>query len=554
MKKILILITAIIVASCSSDLEKLNQNIKDPATVPGESLFTGAEKNLVDQMVDLNVNINNTKLWSQYLQETTYTDESNYDQVGRNIPGRHWSVLYKDVLKDLDESSKVITATTYTTAEEEALKPNKLAIIEILNVYTYANLVETFGDIPYTEALDIDNLTPKYDDALTVYKDLITRLTAAINNLDVTKGSFGNADKIYDGDVTLWKKFAASLKLRMGIMLSDVDNGLAKTTVEDAVATGVFTSNADNAAYQYLSADPNTNPIYANLVLSGRHDYVAGKTIVDLMSSLGANGDPRLPKYFLKAKSNLGKLASLSTSGTVTTLTFDDPITAWPHIGDEVYNGSDLLGTLSAINTSSIDIENITSSPSVGDDISFKGYIGGEIGSGSSYSNYSHVSDRVKAATEPGIIFDYSEVEFLLAEARARTFAVGGTAKEHYDAAIEASFEFWGLSTTDATSYLGLPDVDYDTQIAASTATTPWKEVIGTQKYLALFNRGMEAWTSIRLLDYPAMATPTEAVSGFPNRYTYPVNEQTLNPTSYQAASAAIGGDLTETKLFWDKY
>jgi hypothetical protein len=486
MKKILILITAIIVASCSSDLEKLNQNIKDPATVPGESLFTGAEKNLVDQMVDLNVNINNTKLWSQYLQETTYTDESNYDQVGRNIPGRHWSVLYKDVLKDLDESSKVITATTYTTAEEEALKPNKLAIIEILNVYTYANLVETFGDIPYTEALDIDNLTPKYDDALTVYKDLITRLTAAINNLDVTKGSFGNADKIYDGDVTLWKKFAASLKLRMGIMLSDVDNGLAKTTVEDAVATGVFTSNADNAAYQYLSADPNTNPIYANLVLSGRHDYVAGQTIIDMMNAIGTTGDPRLPKYF----------APIS-DGT---------------------------------------------------------YVGGEIGSGSSYSNYSHVSDRVKAATEPGIIFDYSEVEFLLAEARARTFAVGGTIKEHYDAAITASFEFWGLSATDAASYLLLPDVDYNTQIAASTATTPWKEVIGTQKYLALFNRGMEAWTSIRLLDYPAMATPTEAVSGFPNRYTYPVNEQTLNPTNYQAASAAIGGDLTETKLFWDKY
>ena len=82
MKKILILVAAIFIASCSDNLENLNQNIKDPATVPGESLFSGAQKALADQVVDLNVNNNNTKLWAQYLQETTYTDESNYDQVG----------------------------------------------------------------------------------------------------------------------------------------------------------------------------------------------------------------------------------------------------------------------------------------------------------------------------------------------------------------------------------------------------------------------------------------------------------------------------------------
>src|SRR5690606_39063450 len=130
MKRLAILNTAMIFASCSGDLENLNENIKDPLAVPGESLFTGAQKSLVDQVVDLNVNNNNTKLWAQYLQETTYTDESNYDQVTRTIPERHWSVLYKDVLKDLDEARKVIEETTYLTAEQEALKPNKLAIIE----------------------------------------------------------------------------------------------------------------------------------------------------------------------------------------------------------------------------------------------------------------------------------------------------------------------------------------------------------------------------------------------------------------------------------------
>ncbi|WP_111708152.1 SusD/RagB family nutrient-binding outer membrane lipoprotein [Lutibacter citreus] len=481
MKKIIILITAIILVSCSDNLEDLNKNIKDPAAVPGESLFTGAQKNLVDQMIDLNVNNNNAKLWAQYLTETTYTDESNYDQTTRSIPDNNWSVLYKDVLKDLDESATVIENTTYTTNELNALKPNKLAIIEILNVFTYSVLIETYGDVPFTEALDIDNLLPKYDDGETTYKALVGKLAAAINDLDPSLESFGNADRIYGGDVMSWKKFAASLKLRMGILLSDIDSQFAKTTVESAVADGVFTSNADNAGFTYLSSDPNTNPIHDNMVLSGRHDYVAGKTIIDMMNSLN---DPRISSYFLP-------------------------------ISDGTYKG-------------------------------------GVIGASSSFSSHSQVTPRVEDAVEPGIILDYAEVEFLLAEAAARNFAVGGTANSHYDNGIKASFEFWQAG--DATAYLTQANVDYTTAIAASTSATPWKEVIGNQKWIALFNRGLEAWTSIRLLDYPIMATPTEPVSGYPMRYLYPVIEQTLNNTNYTSAASTIGGDKAETKLFWDIY
>ena len=519
MKKLAIIITAVIFASCSSELESLNENIKDPLAVPGESLFTGAQKNLVDQVVDLNVNNNNTKLWAQYLQETTYTDESNYDQVTRTIPATHWSVLYKNVLKDLDEAKKVIEATTYTTSELEALKPNKLTIIEILNIYTYGLLVETFGDVPYTEALDIDNLLPKYDDGETVYKDLIGRLTAAIDALDESTESFGSADRIYNGDVAQWKKFAASLKLRMGILLSDVDAAFAKSTVESAVATGVFTSNADNASYEFLGSDPNTNPIYDNLVLSGRKDFVAATTVIDIMQ-------PRSYEY-------------LEDSNEDGEINEDDDRTVVP---GSVTSTDPRMKYYFASN---VDVD-----PSVEQVV----YIGGEIGNTANYASHTHVSAQLEEATFPGIILDYAEVRFLLAEARARTFEVGGTVKEHYDAAITASIIDWGGTEAEATTYLTEPSVDYDSAIAASTAATPWKEVIGTQKWIALYNRGLEAWTSIRLLDYPLMATPAEAVSGFPNRYTYPILEQSLNGANYGSASSAIGGDEAETKLFWDLF
>lgn len=480
MKKIIILLIGIVIYSCSDNLESLNENIKDPAAVPGESLFTGAEKNLVDQIVDLNVNVNNTKLWSQFLQETTYTDESNYDQVTRTIPDNHWDTMYKDVLKDLDESSKVISATTYSLPDDIAAQPNKLLINEILTVYTYANLVETFGDVPYTEALNIDNLLPAYDDGLTIYKDLIDRLTVAINGLDVSSGSYGAADRLYEGDVSQWKKFANSLKLRMGNMLSDVDPALAQSTILSAIASGVITSAADNATYSYLSADPNTNPIYSSLVLSGRFDYVGAVTIVDALKGFN---DPRLPLFFTQID------------------------------GD---------------------------------------YIGGDVGDAATYANYSHLSAPFNVATLDGVLFDYSEVEFILAEAAARGFGVTGTAESHYNAGITASILFWGGTMEDATTYLAQPSVTYASAIASSSAAMPWKEVIGTQKWIALFNRGTEAWTSIRLLDYPIMAEPIDAQSGYPNRYTYPIAEQTLNGASYTAAAAAIGGDETENKLFWD--
>ena len=480
MKKLILILTAAVFAvSCSDNLEDLNQNIKDPTTVSGESLFASAQKQLADQIVTPNVNLNNLRLWTQQLQETTYTDESQYDQITRAIPDNHWRELYRDVLKDLKESARVITETDNDLTNN--LKPNKLAIIEVLNVYAFSNLVETYGDIPYSEALDIDNLLPVYDDGLTVYKDLISRLNAAIGSMNTSVGSFdGSTDLIYGGDVAQWKKFANSLKLRMGIMLSDVDAALSKSTVESAFSSGVFTSNADNGSYQYSAAAPNNNPMNDNLVLSGRNDYVAAVTIIDIMNDLE---DPRRPSYF-----------------------------------------TDVDGE----------------------------YIGGQIGEISAYPDFSHVADALVDPTAPGVLLSYVEVRFLLAEAAARGYSVGGDAATHYAAAITASFDYWGVS--DVASYLGKPEVDYASAIATSSSTPAWKQVIGVQAYLGLYNRTFASYLSIRRLDYPILTQPTDAVSGFPTRYTYPVVEQTLNGANYDAAASAIGGDAPETQLFWDKF
>jgi hypothetical protein len=486
MKKIFIIIlTAATFSSCSDDIEKLNVNVKDPSNVPGEALFTSAQKSLVDQMTNTNVNNNIIRLINQYFTETVYTDESNYDLVTRTIPEQHWQFLYKDVLKDLDQSAINITNTPLGLTENPLDKQNKLAIIEVLNVYTYAILVETFGNIPYSQAINLNYKTPKYDDGLTIYKDLINRLNNAIAKLNTGGKSFGDNDRIYGGDVSKWIKFANTLKLRMGITISDIpsESALAQATVSSA-APFVFTSNLDNADLKYLTATPNTNPLYVDLVASGRSDFVPTSTIIDMMNNLD---DPRRAKYF---DNNM-----------------DDPSTP--------------------------EIE----------------YIGGENGASNSFAQKTHITPTIQAPDFPGTILDYAEAQFLLAEAAERSlYGTPANAEAHYNTAITASILDWGGTEADAATYLANPDVAY------TTATGTWKQKIGTQSWIAFYNNSFEGWSFYRRLDFPVLVAPPDAVSGFPMRYTYPIIEQSLNKASYTEASAAIGGDAVETKLFWDKF
>lgn len=474
MKNIFAIFLIFLMFSSCTKLEELNVNTKDPTKVPGESLFTGAQRAISNQMVTPNVNLNIWRMFVQQWTETTYIDEANYDIVTRPIPGNHWNVLYRDVLMNLKESAKVLQATGTLPGDGPGVLQNKLAIVEVMTVYTYSVLVETFGNVPYTQALDQAILLPAYDDGLTIYKDLITRLNKAITLMDQNEGSFGGADNMYYGDVSQWYAFANSLKLRMGMLLSDVDNALASATVAEA-APNVMTDNFNDALVWYMSSQPNNNPINENLVLSGRNDFVGANTLVDVMNDLN---DPRRPSYFTT-------------------------------VGD-----SNL-------------------------------YIGGIYGISNDYTKFSHVAVPITDATFPADLFDLAEVEFLLAEGAERGFAVGGTAEEHYNNAIRASFEFWDADGVD--EYLAQPSVAY------ATAAGTWKEKIGIQKWIALYNRGFESWTAYRMLDFPVLLPPPDAESVLPLRLTYPVAEQTLNGVNRAAAAAAIGGDAVSTKLFWDK-
>ena len=121
----------------------------------------------------------------QYWAATTYPQESRYDLGNRNIPQNWWTIIYRDVLKDLTEAQNLIAAENPLLDEDKVAQQNRLAIVKVTKAHAYYVLVNTFGDIPYSEALNIENTTPKYDPQRTIYYSMLDSLNDAISNMEV---------------------------------------------------------------------------------------------------------------------------------------------------------------------------------------------------------------------------------------------------------------------------------------------------------------------------------------------------------------------------------
>jgi len=469
MKKFSFVILSLILFSCSSELEELNEDRKNATSAPADAFFNIALKNMSDLLSGIaygaTVNPwNNTRLLVQQISSVTYNEGTTY------YFQTNWESVYQDVLINFQESQRVIENSE---TNSDPTSQNKLAIIEIMQVYTYSRLVETFGDIPYSEALDIDNISPKYDDAETIYIDLLSRLSAAINSLDESQESW-DQDIMYSGNVSSWKKFGRSLQLQMGMRIVESNSQLATETIVEAIP-GVFTSNEDNAEIIHLSSPPNTAELWTDLAVGDRKDYVGAEPFVDLLNDLD---DPRKTVYFQ------------------------------PVPETEEYKGA----------------------PS---------------GLVVNYDDFSEFGEIFYQPTTAVIFLDYASVNFFLAEAAERNIGSVSDPQSHYNAAIRASFEYYGLNGIE--DYLAQPEVAYN------TAGGPWQRKIGIQKWIALFNQSPEAYTEYRRLDYPALIAPPDSfIDIVPVRFRYPISEQSLNRENYENAASAIGGDLLTTKLFWD--
>lgn len=505
----LVILSFAVLSSCSKEIfEEINTDPNRPSSVSTPSILVSAQKQLVNALRSEEVNYRGAQLFAQYFSQNIYTDQSRY-QIPTGYSDNYWTGTYKalnnlnEIIKlNTDESTKALAA-----AGSAGTNSNQIAVVRVLKAYAFHSLTDVFGDIPYQsygnndadfEALqqDPDNLTPKYTSQEKIYKDILEELNQAADTLKKysTAKTFGKADIIYQGDNLKWSKFANSLRLRLAIRIIAKEPALAKAHIDDALAKGVFTSNADNATFKYSSTAPNEAPLFRATVTANRKDFAVSNVIVEALQ--GKRGpfnqaDPRLSRY---AKQN----------------------------AEGQYFGQPYGLPLAAGNIFPVD------------KISLPG-------------------DIINAANYAEVLQEYAEVEFLIAEYKNWDQAA-------YLKGVRASLEKWGVTSAEIDTYV-------------ASLPTANKERVLTQKYLALYNQGIEAWSEIRRSGYPLFLIKKgeviwsgtvggaavfyvfnpEVGNEIPSRLVYPLKEQSTNRSNYQGALANQGDDSINTKIWWNK-
>ncbi len=355
----------------------------------------------------------------------------------------------------------------------------------IMKSLIYANLTDMYNAVPYTEAIQgitDGNFTPAYDQQEQVYVGILADLETAVSLLGEGVPLRGG-DLIFNGNLQSWIKLANALRLRYLLRTSKRND--VSTQMQNIVQSqDYFESNADNAVLRY-QGNSNIDAWFLSTSRIGTFDeYSLTNTAFNYMDPLN---DPRLPIWYDEHPD----------SGTF----------------GPMPNG------LSQDNARSFDSENNVSRFDL--DLFWRS------------------STDVEAP-----IMKYSELQFILAEARYRGIISTGSAATYYENGVRASLEYWGASQEDINDYLAQPGVVYNNSL----------EQIMEQKRLANFLVGMETWFDFRRTGYPMITPGPDNVNGdmVPVRYLYPSSEQALNNDNYQAAATAIGGDNLNSKGWWE--
>lgn len=484
-------------AACKKSFLDINQNPNQVLSATPDAILPAA-LNRTDSLYINGYNVYGgwtVGYWAKTGTVNGYDAERTYTYTNSSYQSL-WNSTY-DVLNDLEllESSAASLGQT-----------NYEAIAKIVKVFNFQLLVDEYGNIPYTNALKGQaNLSPTYDKAEDIYKDLIVQLDKAIALIDAATANTipvdATKDFIFNGDMSAWKKYANTLKLRILLRQSQVPALSAYLTTEFA--------KLPTAASAYITDDVTGNPGYVQS---------AGKL------------NPFWESYYKSAANN-----ATSNSKYVRGTTY----------AIQQYQQSVNDNRLSRIYTK---VNNVYVGVVLGDQNPLAHAKLSEFGTG-----------IFKAYNAPAVILLAAESYFLQAEAKARGLLSGGDGKAEYQQGIRKSFAYFyksGLNsdaaTTDADAYIngngGNKLIDWNTSVNK-------QETIIYQKWLALNSiNSIEAWSEYRRTGYPAnVPASLESVSTRPDklpvRLLYPQTEISTNPTN--VAAQGVINQFT-SRIFWD--
>jgi hypothetical protein len=424
-------------------------------------------------------------------QQTAKIQFVNEDRYQWGEQNGIWNTMYTN-LRDVQN--------VYTIAERTG-QSNYMGIALVMKSWMMSLVTDAYGDVPYTEATQGKTgvYFPKYDTQESIYAGILADLQRANELLGSTPETV-RGDILYEGKTDKWKKLANSLRLRYLMRISNKRNVGAdmQAILGNPAANPVFAGNDDNAALLYLPTVPNQFPLYTSRIGSV-NEFRLSKTMADKLQEYN---DPRIRVFARPTPASAG--------------------TANPqYVG--VPNGLDDNAALQ--------------------------YNGGanfmsRIGSAYYIDGFGTPSQNDREIAR-GIIMTYAELQFILAEAAQRGLISTGAAKSYYENGIKASFNFYKLEVP--AGYLEQPGVAFSSAIAL--------QQIGTQKWIALFYSGLEAWFDWRRTGFPALTPGPANVNGdqIPVRFIYPGFEFSLNKENVEAAVARQGANDINTKVWWDQ-
>ena len=500
--------------SCTKGFEEKNQNPYAITKIDAGLLFTGAERGM---------NVGNwdgeQTIVQQYMNAynagATAGFQFNEDVDQYNTP--RWGI-YTGVIKPLVQILSLI--------KDDPASKNLNNMVRIWKAYAFMTLVDTYGDVPYSEAgkgyLEGINY-PKYDKMADIYADLYNELktaTAALSasNEYVTSdlffgGATSSTPALITAQVAHWKKIGYSLMLRLGMRYSRIDATKAASIAQEAFAGGVILSNSDNVVVtQYNNTVQNG---FSNLqrTVSPYFYYLAEPFVNQLKNT----NDPRL-KYMGASYAKPELITS--TRDTTTANQFGFPV------------GYDQLSILN-----------------------YPGYRGTK-GGGQNYTQLNY--DVIASTVAPAFFITNSQTELLLAEAKFRGWITGGlSAQQYYEAGVKAAMDEWALfpgtqspaiKDAEKNSYLLQPAVAYSDAKAI--------ELINIQYWIECMTNGAEGFADWRRSGFPVLQPNkynNNLSGGFVRRMAYPNAEQAQNPDNYNAAVTSMGGDGLTQHVFWDK-
>lgn len=521
-------LTILLFSACDTkELHDLNINPQALKEVDLNYLFTSAELSIAsngasgdNRYIDWRTNIGMCAYAIQQLANVSGGIAPG-DKYTENVESNAapFEFTYNDQLKNIAEVLKQSGPGGFG----EGKYVNMRNAARILRAFSVARITDFYGNVPYSEANQgISGIFfPKYDTQDVIYADLLKELdeaSAALSPSNPDEG-FKAADIIYDGDITKWKKWGYSLMLRLAMRISNVDAAKAATYVSKAAAGGVFTSNDDNV-WVPMSDGPNE---WTN------------QNGISRAFDPGDGGQPS----FLSAT-----LVDWLKGPNKASTTDDDPRLM-------IISGGIADWTAAAFTPTELDPLKQKGMPNGLDQAMLDTREGKSVDPAKTYSR---INFKMLQDSDPYMIMNYGEVEFLLAEALERQIGTGisGTAKAHYDAGVKASMQMYtpydaSLTVSDAavTNYLTVHP--YGT-------AKPALEMIGEQLWVNKFFNWWEAWSDWRRTGYPIL-TPTNYPGNVTNgvipvRLRYPNNEVAGNP-NYQTG-ATLPDDFT-TKVWWDK-